>query len=175
MKGAACQSRGRVAAALFFLLMSFSYNNGANPPIDYPRLLISDTQEFLPDGITRAYIFEDQEITAMTNIVQNVFQSSMVYDPPMSAQFVQPPVPYLRIGAYLLNSMAATPAKLAGITALLDVKLSMKDSAAALQAQAKAWLEMDDNTGAFYIIEQVNDPASFRDRFWKEIQRQVYL
>lgn len=162
-------------AALLFLMGSFSYNFGANPAIDYPRLLVADTQQFQPDGITRGYVFADQEINAMTMIVGNTFQSSMVYDPPLSAQVPTTPVSYLRIAAYLLNSLAANQARLAGIVQLLDVKLSMKDSAAALQAQAKEWLEIDDDQGAFMIIEQVNDPASFRDRFWKEIQRQVYL
>jgi hypothetical protein len=154
---------------------SFSYQFGLNPPIDYPRMLIADTQQYAPNSSTPAYIFADQEIQAMTLIVQNVFQSSMLFDPPMSAQISQPPVPYLRIAAYLLRAAAANPAKLAGISALLDLKLSMDKSADALNALADKWLDMDDNTGAFYIIEQVNDPASFRDRFWKEIQRQVYL
>ena len=166
--------------AALLLVMSFSYLLATTYPtpqplIDYPRALVGDTQEFQPDGVTRAYIFSDQEIQGITQVVANVFQSSMVFDPPMNQQIPQTPVSFLRIAAYLNMAMAATPSKLAGIVQLLDVKLSMKDSAAALQKQAATWLEIDDDAGAFVIIEQVNDPASFRDRFWKEVQRQVFL
>ena len=176
MRSAVLPARRRWVAALFvFLLMSFSYGFGSNPPIDYPRMLVADTQQFLADGVTRAYIFEDSEITAFASIVSSVFQSSMVYDPPQSAQIPTSPVSYVRQAAYMLNALAANKARLAGITALLDVKLSMKDAAKALQDQATAFLELEDNSGAFMVIEQVNDAVSFRDRFWKEVQRQVYL
>ena len=76
----------------------------------------------------------------------------------------------------MLNSLAANTARLSGILQILDVKLSMKDATAALQKQAQAWLDLDDNTGAFCVIEQVQqgDDASFKDRFWREVQRQSY-
>jgi len=138
-------------------------------------MLVADTQQFQADGVTRAYLFEDSEITSFANIVGSVYQSSMVYDPPLNAAVPTSPVSYVRQAAYMLNALAANKARLAGVIGLLDVKLSMKDAAKALQDQAKAYLDMDDNSGAFMIIEQVNDQASFRDRFWKEVQRQVYL
>ena len=43
----------------------------------------------------------------------------------------------------------------------------------ALHDQAEAYREIDDNSGAIFIIEQVNDQFSFYDRFWKQIQRQT--
>ena len=168
-------------AALSVLLMSFSYAFGANPAIDYPRMLIQDTQEFVVDqaGNTttqRAYIFEDSEILAFTAIVGNVYQSSMTYNFPTTIQVPSSPVSYIRIAAYMLNSLAANTARLSGILQILDVKLSMKDATAALQKQAQAWLDLDDDTGAFVIIESVQqgDDASFKDRFWREVQRQSY-
>ncbi len=118
----------KIGAALFILTMSFSYADGLNPPIDYPRLLISDTQEFQPDGTTRAYIFSDQEIISMTRIVGNVYQSTMQYDPPITVQVPPYPVSYVRIAAYLLNSLAANTARLTGILQILDVKLDMKSA-----------------------------------------------
>lgn len=169
MKGAVLSL---LRAALIPLAMSFSYGLGSNPPIDYPRLLVSDTQQFQADGVTRAYVFEDQEITSFTNIVAGVYQSSMQYTPPGGLSHLpSSPVSYIRIAAYMLNSLAASKGRLAGITQILDVKLSMKDAAAALQAQAKAWLDLDDNSGAFAIIEQVHDEWSFKDRWWKQAQR----
>ena len=144
-------------------------------------MLIQDTQEFVVDqaGNTttqRAYIFEDSEILAFTAIVGNVYQSSMTYNFPTTIQVPSSPVSYIRIAAYMLNSLAANTARLSGILQILDVKLSMKDATAALQKQAQAWLDLDDDTGAFVIIESVQqgDDASFKDRFWREVQRQSY-
>ncbi len=179
MEGAASFARG--SAALFVLLMAFTYQFGANPPIDYPRMLVQDTQQFVVDAngsvtTQRAYIFEDSEIVAFANIVGNVYQSSMTFDFPTTVQVPSSPVSYIRIAAYMLNSLAANTARLSGILQILDVKLSMKDATAALQKQAQAWLDLDDNTGAFVIIEQVQqgDDASFKDRFWREVQRQSF-
>jgi hypothetical protein len=146
------------------------------PLIDYPRALVNDTAQFQADGVTRAYIFEDQEILGFAAIVGNVYQSSMTYDYPQTVQVPASPVSYIRIAAYMLNSLAANTARLSGILQILDVKLSFKDATAALQKQAQAWLDLDDNTGAFVIIESVQqgDDASFRDRWWREIQRQSF-
>jgi len=163
-------------AALVFLSMSFSYGPTSSPPtlnpaIDYPRLLISDTQQFDPNG-NPIYIFEDQEITAMYNVVQANFQSSMFYTPPAGQNLPSSPISYLRVAAYLLNAVAANKARLASVKKLLDVQLDSSDASIQLRETAQQYLDMDDNAGAFAIIEMCNDYFSFRDRFWKQVQRQ---
>jgi hypothetical protein len=151
-----------LAALLFF--MSFSYNLGSNPAIDYPRLLISDTQPV-------NHIFEDEEINAMYVIVNSNFQSGMFYSGTGGTNPASTPVSYLRVAAYLLVSVAANKSRLASIKQLLDVKLDSSDAAIQMRDTAEQYLDMDDNAGAFMIIEQCNDDFSFRDRFWKTVQR----
>lgn len=149
--------------------MSFSYNYGANPPIDIPRLLIADTV----DTPSFPAIFQDQEILTIENVVvPAVWQSSMFWSG-TSGQPVLPstPVNYLRTAAYLLNCIASNKARLASIKQLLDVKLDSSDAAIQLRAQAQAWMDIDDNSMAFVIIEQVNDSWSFVQRFWAQWQR----
>ena len=143
--------------------------------IDYPRLLVSDTQQYAADGVTPIYIFSDQEIGAATQIETSVWQSSMFFSGPQGiAQLPsQPPTPWRRIAATLLDALCANKSRLAAVQQILDVKLSPEKAAAALAAQAKALREADDNSGAFVIIEQVNDVFSFRDRYWKTVQRQI--
>jgi hypothetical protein len=146
--------------------MSFSYQYGQNPAIDFPRLLISDT-------LATNHIFEDAEIMAATNITANIWQSAQFYTPPSGVGTLPTtPISYYRIAALLLDSIAANKARLASITQILDVKLDPSKAAKALQDQARAYREIDDNSGAFVLIEQVNDNFSFYDRFWKQIQRQ---
>ena len=161
-----------------FLLMpnytgTFSYAGGANPPVDYPRLLVSDTQQFAPDGTTPIYVFSDQEIAAATQIEISVWQSGQFYSGPMgNATLGSSPVPWRRIAATLLDSLAANKARLSVVQQILDVKLAPHLAAAAIQAQAAALRKADDESGAFVIVEQVNDVFSFRDRYWKSVQRQ---
>ena len=152
---------------------TFSYNGGANPPIDYPRLLVSDTQQFLPDGVTPGYIFSDQEIMASAIINQGIWQSGMFYTQPTGVMNLpSAPSNYFRQAATLLFAVAANKARLASIKQLLDVKLDSSDAAIQLRATAESYLEMDDSSGAFVIVEMVNDSFSFSDRFWKQVQRQ---
>lgn len=149
--------------------MSFSYNQGANPPIDIPRLLIADTT----NTVSQPCIFQDEEILTIENlVVPNVWQSSMFWSG-VSGQPTLPtaPVNYLRTAAYLLNCIASNKARLASIKQLLDVKLDSSDAAIQLRAQAQAWMDIDDNSMAFVIIEQVNDSWSFVQRFWSQWQR----
>ncbi len=181
MQGAAF-NLSKIGAALLFFHMSFSYLLATQfptpqPQIDYPRALVQDTQQFQADGVTRAYIFEDQEILGFNAVVQSVYQSGMRQNFPFSTQVPTSPISYIRVAAYMLNSLAANTARLSGILQILDVKLSMKDATAGLQKQAATWLELDDNTGAFAIIEQVQfgDDASLKDRFWREVQRRSFL
>ena len=151
---------------------SFSYNFGANPPIDYPRLLCSDTVQNDPATGQRVYAFADQEIQAATQIEMQVWQSGQFFSPPAGVGALNnPPYPWRRIAATLLDALAANQARLQIIAKLLDVTINPK-AADAMRAQAAALREADDNSGAFIIIEQVNDVFSFRDRFWKQVQRQ---
>lgn len=149
--------------------MSFSYNFGANQPIDIPRLLISDTV----NTAQQPCIFQDEEILTMERIVvPGVWQSGMFYSGLDGvATLPTMPVNYLRTAAYLLNSMAANQALMSSVIQLLDVKLDVSKAAAALQKQAQTWLDIDDNNMAFVIIEQVNDTWSFQERFWNQVQR----
>lgn len=156
---------------------TFSYGLGTNPVIDYPRLLISDTQQFGADGITPVYVFADSEIMAAYQIQALTFQSSQFYSPGTNGTVPDQslpgsPVSYLRVAALLLDALASNKARLASIKQLLDVKLDSSDAAIQLRTQANQYRDVDDNAGAFFIIEQcVNDWAT-RDRFWKQVQRQ---
>jgi hypothetical protein len=162
----AARNLGLWAAA--FLAMSFSYQLGANPPIDYPRLLISDTQSL-------NHVFEDEEIIAAANIVAGVWQSSMQYSG-VSGQPVLPttPVNYLRTAAILCDAMAANKSRLSSVVQLLDVKLSPDKAADALRKQAQQYREIDDDSMAFVVIEQCHNEWTFRDRFWKQVQRTAF-
>lgn len=164
---------------------TFSYGLSTPPytfngPIDAPRFLVSDTVQFAADGITPIYIFSDQEILAVEQVITNVFQSGMFFSTPggppgggtLGANLPSYPIPYYRVAAVLLTSLAANSARLASVIQILDVKLSPSLASKALREQAQAYLDLDDNSGAFMIIEMVNDDFSFRDRFYKQVQRQ---
>jgi hypothetical protein len=145
--------------------MSFSYQFGANPQIDYPRLLISDTVDL-------NHIFEDSEIQAAYLIQQSFFQSSMLYSGSSGQYVPASPVSYLRVAALLLDSLAANKSRLSSVTQLLDVKLDPSKASIALRDQAKQYREVDDDSGAFMIIEQCPTVWAFEDRYWKQVQRQ---
>ena len=154
--------------------MGFTYQYGDNPAIDYPRLMVGDTVQFQADGVTRAYIFDDREIIMATNIETGAWQSSQFYTANGGAPSLLGgnATPYRRIAATLLDSICASQSRLAGVIQLQDVKLSVDKAAAALREAAAQLRDTDDNSGAFAIIEQVNNQFAFRDRFWKSIQRQ---
>ncbi len=158
--------------------MSFSYGLGlnppvANPPIDYPRLLVSDTTEFAANGTTRVYIFEDAEILAAAAINSATWLSMQFYSGPGGAYFPTSPVNYLRTAAILLDSLAANRARLSSIKQVLDIKLDPALAAKNLKDQAQDYRDADDNSGAIIIAEQVNTQYAFQDRWWKQIQRQM--
>jgi hypothetical protein len=150
--------------AAFVVFMSFSYNIVSPGPNDYVRLLCSDTQSL-------NHIFEDEEITMAYTIQAAQFQSAQFYSGSQGANLPTSPVSYLRVAALLLDALAANKARLASIKQLLDVRLDSSDASIQLRATAAEYREVDDNAGAFMIIEQVNDAFSFRDRFWKTVQR----
>lgn len=145
--------------------MAFTYQFGANPAIDYPRLLVSDT-------VDTGHIFEDAEITAAAAICRAQFQSSMRYSGTSGANLPSSPVAYLRVAALLLDMLAANKARLA-VTRLLDTEVDFGAVSKALRDQAKEYREIDDNAGAFVIIEQCHTSFSFVDRFYRQIQRQA--
>ena len=153
--------------------MSWSFQNGDNPPIDFPRIMTGDMDPDKP-------IFQDEQILAVEQICVQPFQSGMFWSTPNGAigggtlgtMLPQIPINYNRTAAYMLTSMAARQAWPSAVTQLLDVKLNGKAASDALRAIAKDYLDLDDNSGAFMIIEQVNNDWSFRDRFWKQWQRQ---
>ena len=184
MRRRAFSSGGRWRAAFLFLaaLMAngtFSFGPSSspptlNPPIDYIRGLISDTQEFAADGVTPIYIFSDQEIQMFTQMQSAAFgwQTTQFYSPPAGQFMPSAPVNYLRIAATMLTAVAANKSRLASIQQLLDVKMNSALAAQEMRATAQSYLDMDDNSGAVAIIESCNDYFSFRDRFWKQVQRQ---
>lgn len=145
--------------------MASTYQSGANPPIDYPRFLIHD--------VGPVFIFSDEEITMATTIQALTWQSGMFWSGNQGvAQLPTPPVSYRRVAATLLDSLASNASRLSAITKLLDVELAPGVAAKALRDQAQCFRDEDD-AGAFVIIEQVNDMWSFRDRWWKTVQRQI--
>jgi len=153
--------------------MSWSFQNGANPVIDYPRILSGDMNPVTP-------IFQDEAILSIEQIVVKPFQSGMFWSTPNGAigggtlgtMLPQIPIPYYRVAAIMLQSMAAQQAWPSAVTQLLDVKLNGPAAVKALQALAQSYIDLDNDSGAFMIIEQVNNDWSFRDRFWKQWQRQ---
>lgn len=146
--------------------MSFSYNFVTPGFTDYIRALISDTQEV-------NHIFEDEELSMFGFIASGVWQSAQKYSG-FAGQATLPsnPVNYLRTAALALDAVASNKARLASIKQLLDVKLDSSDAAIQLRAQAQEYRDVDDNSMAFVIIEQVQRNAwSFQERFWSQIQR----
>ncbi len=144
-----------------------TYNNGANPVIDFPRLLMRDTNMASP-------VFTDGEILAGYQIIGSVFQSGQYFSGPGGRNLPINPVNYLRVAGLLLNSVAANQAQTLLVQQLLDVKLQdIAKAVAAVQAVAQRYLDMDDNSGAFFIAEQVNTGWAFIDRYWLQVQRQT--
>ena len=155
--------------AALLLSMSFSYNFGANPAIDYPRMLIGDTVNNPPE---QPCIFQDQEITAFAVMAAGVWQSLMFWSGTQgTATLPSTPVNYLRTAAYALNAIASNKSALASITKMLDVQLNVAQAAEQLRAQAQEYFDIDDNSMAMVIIEQVHSDWGFRDRFWAQWQR----
>ncbi len=141
--------------------MSFSYNFGANPQIDAPRLLIADTDS------THA-IFQDQEIILAYQI-DNVTFFPAVFQGQAGSTVGTPS--YRRCAATLLDALAANKARLAGTLKVLDIQIGLDKAAAALQDQAKFLRETEMNSGAFAIAELYLDQFTGRQRIWKQLLR----
>jgi len=102
-----------------------------------------------------------------------VFQSSMFYSPPAGRNIPMSPVSLLRVAAIGIDIIASNSAQLALITKLLDVNLNPAAAAKILADRADKYRQIDDESGAFAIIEQVNTTWAFYDRYFKQIQRQT--
>jgi hypothetical protein len=161
----AVQSLARWGGALLFL-MAFTYILPSN--IGYVRLLVADTDSANP-------IFSDEEITAFLALSGMVWQSSQFYSAAGGqVNLPSPPTNYLRAAALALDALASNRSRLQGVVQLLDVKLSsIEDAAIQLRAQAQSYRDTDDNSGAFVIIEQVNNAWSFQQRYFNQAARQL--
>ena len=146
--------------------MSWSYTFGANPILDYPRMLISDTNPAMQ-------LFQDQEILAAYGIQASTFQSSMFFSGLTGNTLPSTPVSYFRVAAILLDCLAANKAFLASVKSLPDITLDPASAAKALSEKAKAYREVEDNAGAIMIIEQCATSWATIDRYWAQIQRQT--
>ena len=152
---------------------TYTYDFDTAPQISYVRLLIPDTS-FIPDTDPPAMIFSDQEINAFFQIQQlSGFQSSMFFSGAQGRFLPNQPVSYYRVAGLALDTLANNKGKLGNLTKLLDVTLDWSSAAKILRDGAAAYREMDDESGALAIIEQTNTDWSFRDRWWKQFQRQA--
>lgn len=147
-------------------MATYTYSNcdGTNDRIDYIRLLISDTD-------AANFIFSNEEIEGAYRIQGGTWQSAMRYSSAGGAYLPSLPVSLYRVAALLLDAVASNKSRLSSITQLLDVKLAPEQSAKALRDIAASYREIDDNSGAFAIAEQVHNHWSFRDRVFKQYQR----
>jgi hypothetical protein len=83
------------------------------------------------------------------------------------------PVSTYRVAALLLDSLASKQSRLSGLTQLLDVGLSPSSAAKSLREQAKAFRDMDDESGSFAVIEQTLTGPGFLQRYFAEVQRMM--
>ena len=150
---------------------TYTYNAESPGPVDFVRLMIPDTQ-FLPNVSPPQMIFSDQEIEMFYRIQGSVFQSTQFYSGAAGRFIPSTPLSYLRVAALALDTLANNKGKLGNVIQLLDVKLDWSKAAQILRDGAKNYRDIDDDSGAIFIIEQTNTDWSFRDRWWKQWQRQ---
>lgn len=143
---------------------SYTYAYGANPPIDFPRLLVSDTD------VANNPIFADEEIMAASSICS---MACAVYPAWGAAGFSQQfgSASPRQVAATLLDSLAANTARLAAMLKVLDVQMDSSKAASALMAQAAALRAADENSSGFAIAEQVLDKFTAVERTWKMMLR----
>ena len=150
----------RTAGAVL-LCMSFSYQLGANPVIDYPRLLIADTDSTHP-------IFQDEEVMSAYNI------DSVVMFIPIgsgSASQINITPSARRAAAVLLDALASNKARLAAALKVLDISVDGTKAAIELRNSAKALRDTEANSGNFAITEMVQTQWAARERVWKQLLR----
>lgn len=148
-------------------MWSYNYFNGTQDNIDAVRLLIADTNSLQQK-------FQNEEIQGAFGIQASMFQSSMFFSGNQGA-FTLPsqPVSFLRVAALLLDSLASAQALNASVKQLPDIRLDATDSAEKLMEKADKYRSVEDNAGAFIILEQVFTEWGFRDRFWNQVARQT--
>lgn len=115
-------------------------------------------------------IFTDEEINLFWYIQNSTAQSSMLYSGVSFATLPTAPVSVLRVAALALDAMAAAPARMAVIKTL-DIGLDGPKASEQLRRQAEQLRAIDDDSGAFAIVEQALTVWGFRDRFWHSVQR----
>jgi hypothetical protein len=145
--------------------MSWSYNTNPPDQIAFVRLLIPDTDPI-------KVIFTDEEINMLYQIQGSTFQSGMFFSGAAGRNIPPAPLSYVRVAALALDTLANNKGRLGAVMQLLDVKLDASKAAAVLREGAKTYREIDDEAGCIMIIEQTNTDWSFRDRWWKQWQRQ---
>lgn len=92
--------------------------------------------------------------------------------PGQGANLPSQPVSYLRVAALALDTLASSRARLASIKQVLDIKLDTSDAAKWLRDMADHYRSIEDDSGAFCVIEQVTTTFSLIDRYWSTVERQ---
>jgi hypothetical protein len=140
--------------------VAFTYQFGANPTIDAPRLLIADTDATHP-------IFDDREIQLMYTIDPPVvFTAGQSQDGTIPLTYGT--ASYRRVAAGLLDALASNKARLSAALEVLDIKLDPSKAAKALMDQANNLRTIDDNSATFALVELVHDQFTWRERVWKQ-------
>lgn len=151
---------------------TYTYDFDAAPAISYVRLLIPDTQ-FLPNTSPPVMIFSDQEINAFFQIQMQTWQSGMFFSGVMGRNLPALPLSYVRVAALALDTLANNKGKLGNVVKLLDVSLDWAKAAQVLRDGAQNYRTVDDDAGAFAIIEQTPTDWAFAQRWWNQFQRQT--
>lgn len=130
-------------------------------------------RSLIPDTNPDSPIFQDEEIIGFGLINQGIWQSSMYWSYQGGlTQLPATPSNVYRAAAVAVNVLAGNASRLSAVTGLLDVKLNGQIGDQ-MRKQAQAWLDMDDNSGAFAIFEQCGTQWAFRDRWINQLQRQT--
>lgn len=141
--------------------MGATYQYGANPQIDYPRLLIPDTDVTAP-------IFQDEEILMAYNICTPfiILPAGGSY---FNAAIGSPSFRY--VAAVLVDSLAGNKARLMGSLKVLDIQIEYGAAAKLLRDHAQALRDADNQNGSFAIAEMVPNQFAARERVWKQLLR----
>ncbi len=145
---------------------TYTYQYGANPTIDYPRLLIPDTD--VSGGATTA-LFADEEIMMAYNV-----STLAVFVAPNSGGIaaVIPGTPSYRwVAASLQDVLAGSSARLGRMLKALDIQVDTRQASADLRASAEALRDQERNSGSFGIAEMCTNQFTMRERWYKQILR----
>lgn len=143
--------------------MSWSYQMGGNPPIDYVRLLIADTD-------VNNQVFQDEEIRMAAPIIPTFYMTpNNGGGQAAGPNFVSPS--YYRQAAILLDVLAADKSRLAAQLKVLDIEMNLQVAAQELRATAKEYRDVEDNSGSFAIVEMVPNNYAAYERVWKQLLR----